>query len=71
MVTTVPDDEWLTIGEACKLLNVSVWTLRRWENSGYVESARTPTNQRRYRRSDVEALLDSGKGSRGLNSHRP
>lgn len=47
----------LKIGEAAALLGVSVKTLRRWEDKGYLSSVRTPSNQRRFRRAEVEALL--------------
>ncbi|OZF33163.1 hypothetical protein CH296_11035 [Rhodococcus sp. 14-2496-1d] len=49
----------LTVGEAAKLLHVSVATLRRWESDGRVVAARTPTGHRRFRRTDIDALLSA------------
>jgi excisionase family DNA binding protein len=53
----VPEDEYLAIGEAAALIGVSVDTLRRWAAAGRIKAVRTPTRQRRFKRSDVEALL--------------
>ena len=39
------------------MLSVHPQTLRRWETEGRITSLRTPANQRRYRRQDIEALL--------------
>ncbi len=52
----------LSIGAAARILQVSVQTVRRWDEAGSLESIRTPGNQRRYRRSDVEALLTPAGG---------
>lgn len=49
-------DDLLPIGEAARLLGVAVSTVRRWDASGDLKSVRTPGNQRRFRRSDVERL---------------
>jgi excisionase family DNA binding protein len=43
--------------EAADLMGVSVDTLRRWERAGRITAVRTPTGHRRFKRSDVEALL--------------
>lgn len=50
----------LPIGEAARILGVHVETLRRWESAGHIESVRTPGGQRRFRRADVETLLEKG-----------
>lgn len=50
----------ITTGEAADLLHVSVQTVRRWERTGDLAAVRTPGNQRRFRRADVEALLAFG-----------
>jgi putative resolvase len=36
------------IGEAAKILGVSIETLRRWEQAGKIKSERTPNGHRRY-----------------------
>lgn len=50
------DPELLPIGEAARLLGVSVRTLQRWENAGKVPAGRNAGNQRRFRRDDLERL---------------
>lgn len=53
-------EEFLTIGETAELLNVSFSTLRRWDRIAHLVPIRLyPGSPRRYRRSDVEALLDT------------
>lgn len=51
-------DELLTIGEAAAVLQASVQSVRRWADDGHLTAIRTPGGQRRFRRSEVEALLD-------------
>jgi excisionase family DNA binding protein len=48
---------WLNIGDAARLIGVHVDTLRRYEASGRIAAQRTPSGHRRFKRSDVEALL--------------
>jgi excisionase family DNA binding protein len=50
-------DQLLAVGEAAKLLGVSVSTLQRWDNEGILRALRTPTKQRRYRRADLLAQI--------------
>lgn len=57
------ETESLAIGETARLLGVSVDTVREWERQGVIASSRTPGNQRRFRRSDVEALLSGERAS--------
>lgn len=52
-----PDDELLTIAEAADVLRVSYSTLRRWEAAGRIQVERTPTKQRRYRRSAINEAV--------------
>ncbi len=47
----------LTIGEAARILGVSVETLRRWDADGKIDAVRTPGGQRRFVRAAVERLL--------------
>lgn len=54
----VPAD-WLTVGQAAQLTGLSAQTIRRYERAGRLLAHRTPTNQRRFKRKDVEALLSA------------
>lgn len=51
-------DEHLRIGQAAVLLGVSVDTLRRWEEEGRVELARSPGGQRIVPMPELRRLLD-------------
>lgn len=46
------------VGKAAKFLGVSVQTVRRWADSGYLESVRTPGGQRRFSREALQRLAD-------------
>lgn len=50
-------DDLLRISDAATLCHVSADTLRRWSNQGRVPVVVLPSGQRRYRRSDVLALV--------------
>lgn len=53
---TVSDgDTLLSIGDAARMLGVSVDTLRRYANDGLIPVVRTLGGQRRFRLVDVEA----------------
>jgi len=41
-------ERYVSIGEAARILGVSVSTLRRWDREGKISSTRTTGNQRRY-----------------------
>lgn len=58
-----PADAWVAVGEAAALLTVHPDTLKRWEKAGRIDSVRTPTGHRRFRRGDVEALLQPSPAS--------
>ena len=47
----------IPIGEAARLLGVTIPTVREWERKGRLPAVRTPGGQRRFRVSDVQALL--------------
>lgn len=49
----------LSIGEAARMLGVSVDTIRRWEGEGRIVSTRTPGNQRRFDLAEVERVRDA------------
>lgn len=52
--------EWLRMAEACALLYVTSDTLRRWADRGHIRTIRTPGNQRRFSREDVERIAREG-----------
>ncbi len=58
------EEEWLGIDSACKMLGVDQSTLRRWSDSGRVPVFRTPGGHRRYRKSDLQAILRGATPSR-------
>ena len=50
--------EFLSAGEAAKVLGVSIQTVRNWDASGQLKARRHPINRYRlYRKSDIEKLL--------------
>jgi excisionase family DNA binding protein len=55
-------DQWLTLGQACRLLGVDESTLRRWADAGQVRTFRTPGGHRRFSRSDLDAWLSGRRG---------
>jgi excisionase family DNA binding protein len=50
-------DDLLPIGDAARILGVSVNTVRRWEREGKLAATRTLGGQRRFRLGDLTALL--------------
>lgn len=48
----------LTPGEVATIFRVDTKTVRRWAVAGKLDSVRTPGGHRRYRRTDVKALID-------------
>jgi DNA (cytosine-5)-methyltransferase 1 len=50
-------DYWLRIGEAARLLDLSVDTLRRWDWEGRFRAHRTTGGHRRYRLDEVQRLV--------------
>ena len=47
----------MAIGEVAKCFGVAVSTVRNWELKGHITAIRTPGGQRRFRRTDIDALL--------------
>jgi excisionase family DNA binding protein len=56
-MTDPATDDLLSPAQASALIGVSVQTLRRYDREERLASVRTPGGQRRFRRSDVLALL--------------
>lgn len=50
-------EPWLKTPGACKHLNISEPTLRRWVKAKRITPKRTPTGEFRFRRADLDALL--------------
>ncbi|MCD6487328.1 MAG: MerR family transcriptional regulator [Syntrophobacterales bacterium] len=54
----IPDKNYFRIGEVSKILGVEPYVVRYWESEfKAVRPARTRSDQRLYRRQDVEQLL--------------
>jgi excisionase family DNA binding protein len=54
------DDPFLTPAEVARIFRVDPKTVGRWAIEGLLPSTRTPGGHRRFRRSDVDALLKAG-----------
>jgi excisionase family DNA binding protein len=62
--TRDPDDPWLPLGAASRLVGVGPDTLRRWADSGRVQSYATPGGHRRFLRSSLEAMVNAPRRHR-------
>ena len=60
----VPDDPWLALGAASRLVGVGPDTLRRWADTGKVQSYQTPGGHRRFLRSSLEAMINAPRRHR-------
>jgi excisionase family DNA binding protein len=49
----------LSISQAAHELGVSLGTIRRWADLGYIESYRTPGGQRRFSREQLDRFVGS------------
>jgi excisionase family DNA binding protein len=54
----------LSTSQAARVLGVSLGTVRRWSDMGYLKSYRTPGGQRRFSQDQIEEFLDSLQGGR-------
>ncbi|MCK9230933.1 MAG: MerR family transcriptional regulator [Syntrophales bacterium] len=58
MSETIPDKVYFRIGEVGRILGVEPYVIRYWESEfKNLRPRRTRSDQRLYRRSDIEALL--------------
>jgi excisionase family DNA binding protein len=68
-------DRLLTPGEVAALFRVDPKTVTRWAAAGRISSIRTPGGHRRFRESEVRALLEGEEGGMedapGVASDRP
>ncbi|MCL6559714.1 MAG: MerR family DNA-binding transcriptional regulator [Firmicutes bacterium] len=60
-------EELLLPREIASMFLVTTRTLGNWERRGLLTPVRLPSGQRRYRRSEIEALLKKGSTCRNLN----
>ena len=51
------DDQFVSIGKAAKMIGMSIDGLRKWASAGILLPVRTLTNTRRYRVTDLRALM--------------
>jgi excisionase family DNA binding protein len=63
-------DRLLTPGEVAALFRVDPKTVTRWAAAGRIGSIRTPGGHRRFRESEVRALLE-GEGLAGFEDEQP
>jgi excisionase family DNA binding protein len=59
-----PDERWLSLGPASRLLGVDPDTLRRWADAGRVETWMTPGGHRRFDRRRLEQLVVDRRNGR-------
>jgi excisionase family DNA binding protein len=59
-----PGSDWLSLGPASRMVGVDPDTLRRWADSGRVEAYATPGGHRRFRRADLERLVETRRPTR-------
>jgi excisionase family DNA binding protein len=48
-----------TSSQAARYLGVSLATIRRWSNAGYLTGYRTPGDQRRFSREQLDGFIQS------------
>ncbi len=58
----------LSTSQAAEALGVSLGTIRRWSDMGYLESYRTPGGQRRFSLEQIEQFVDSLQTGRSRRS---
>lgn len=57
------EDRLLTPGEVAAKFRVDPKTVTRWAQAGKIGSVRTPGGHRRFRESEVRALLEGDPGA--------
>src|SRR6201985_1939198 len=61
----------LSTSQAANALGVSLGTIRRWADMGYLESYRTPGGQRRFSVEQIEQFLETLQQRRAVQSPHP
>jgi excisionase family DNA binding protein len=59
MNEATPSPLGLSTSQAARALGVSLGTIRRWSDMGYLDSYRTPGGQRRFSREQIEHFVTS------------
>jgi DNA-binding transcriptional MerR regulator len=55
----IPEQDFFTMGEACRVAQVAPHTLRYWERQlGFPRPARRASGHRRYSRADLETIFE-------------
>ena len=66
MVANKTSQDLLTPGNAARLLNIHVNTVRRWSNKGILSVYRLgPRGDRRFQRQEVNSLIAELKANKG------
>ena len=52
------EKQWVSLGRACRILDVNEVTLRRWADRGLIRSYRTPGGHRRFSQEDLRLLTE-------------
>lgn len=65
-----PSPLGLTTSQAAEALGVSLGTVRRWSDMGYLRSYRTPGGQRRFSREQIDQFVHSLQDDRGQLERR-
>jgi excisionase family DNA binding protein len=60
----------LSTSQAANALGVSLGTIRRWADMGYLESYRTPGGQRRFSVDQIEQFLETLQQRRAGQQHQ-
>ena len=55
---TAGDDRWLKPAEVASMFRVDPKTVTRWAANGKIGAIRTPGGHRRFKESEIRALLD-------------
>jgi excisionase family DNA binding protein len=56
---TSPDDDLLRPREVAEIFGVRTTTIARWARDGILTALATPGGHRRYRRAEIDAVLES------------
>ncbi len=59
----------LSTSQAARALGVSLGTIRRWSDMGYLQSYRTPGGQRRFSREQIDQFIGSLQRDTDDNRH--